>query len=193
MSDHDEHLHDDVSTAAQTLSECLTLRMERNAAEIAGELFRESFSGNFPQPREVRLGEFVIRPEDWWQAIALYRWPDGREECVGFTNWIKFQTIYLCGALCVKKNFYRRLPRDHFRECRQRGGVAQMVMEFGDATLPPADGWFGHCGDTMAYRVDVRVGFEPTEHPFLIAKWTRPVPAERKQQLTEAVRAIGAF
>ena len=30
--------------------------------------------------------------------------------------------------MCVRKTFYRRLPREEFRECQAEGGIAQMIM-----------------------------------------------------------------
>ena len=186
----------DTMPAAATppaFDQCLTLRMEQDATALAGGLFRESFGMDFPTPRPIRFGTVQTLPADWRQAVALYRWPDGREECVGFANWIKFRNVYLGGALCVKSDFYRRLPRDQYRECRRRGGIAQIVMEFGDRMLTDCDGWFGYCGDTKAFRVDSRVGFVATRHPLIIAKWVKPLPEAQKNALIDEVATVGPF
>jgi hypothetical protein len=171
----------------------LVLRLTQDASAYADELFRESFGMDFPVPRSIKFGEVETAPRDWWQAVALYRWPDGTEECVGFANWIRFRNVYLGGALCVKKDFYRRLPRDLYRQCRERGGIAQIVMEFGDRTLPDCDGWFGYCGDTKAFRVDSRVGFVATRHPYIIVKWVKSLPESEKMALIDEVSTVGQF
>jgi hypothetical protein len=171
----------------------LVLRMEHDASAFADDLFRESFGMDFPAPRPIKFGEVQTLPSDWRQAVALYRWPDGTEECVGLANWIKFRTVYLIGALCVKRDFYRRLPVDQYRQCSKRGGIAQIVMEFGDRMLTDADGWFGYCGDTKAFRVGTRVNFARTRHRYIIVKWDKPLPEAQKEALIDEVATIGPF
>lgn len=175
------------------LDECLTIRLLKDASAYAGELFQESFGSAFPKPRAIRYGAVQTKPEDWLQGVALYRWPDGREECVGFANWIKFRNAYLGGALCVKRNFYRRLPREHFAECNRRGGIAQMIMEFGDRILTDCDGWFAYCGDTKSLRVNARVGFVATEYPYILVKWVKPPDESVRRALIDEVAALGPF
>ncbi|MBL8525738.1 MAG: hypothetical protein JNN20_18810 [Betaproteobacteria bacterium] len=171
----------------------LQLRMEHDASAFAGDLFRESFGMEFPAPRPIKYGEVQTLPSDWRQAVAIYKWADGREECVGLANWIKFRSVYLIGALCVKRDFYRRLPADQYRQCSEQGGIAQIVMEFGDRMLDDADGWFGYCGDAKAFRVGTRVNFVRTQHRYIIVKWDKPLPEARKQALIDEVATIGPF
>lgn len=171
----------------------LTIRLLADASAYAADLFRESFGTAFPTPHAIRYGAVQAQPEDWLQGVALYRWPDGAEECVGFANWIRFRNAYLGGALCVKRNFYRRLPRAHFAECNRRGGIAQMIMEFGDRLLTHCDGWFAYCGDTKSLRVNARVGFVPTAYPYIIVKWVRPPDETTRRALIDEVAALGPF
>ena len=122
-----------------------------NAERYAAELFRERFNAPFPVPRENAGLAIPTPPQHWRQYVALYRWPDGTEETVGFCNWIKHGEVYLEGGMCVRKSFYRRLPRDQFRECNATGGVAQLMMEQAARELTDCKAWFGFCGG-----VDVR-------------------------------------
>ena len=172
---------------------CLSLRIEQDATAIASALFHESFGSDFPTPRPIKFGNVQAMPSDWRQGVATYRWPDGHEECVGYANWIKFRNVYLGGALCVKKDFYRRLPRDQYRQCLRAGGIAQILMEYGDRALADCDGWFGYCGDSKAFRVDSRVGFVATRYPYVIVKWVRPLPDKEKDALIDEVATIGPF
>src|SRR5690349_14206146 len=82
------------------------------AARYAGPLFRESFNADFPRPRDGVFPSIATPPEAWRQFVAVYRWPDGSEETVGFLNWIRHRDVYLGGGMCVQKTFYRRLPRE---------------------------------------------------------------------------------
>ena len=52
---------------------------------------------------------------------------------------------------------------------------------------------FGYAGDKLAYEVDIRAGFEPTPHEFLVVHFNEPVSDERKQLLIEKVHKVGPF
>ncbi len=173
--------------------ESLRIFLSPNAAAHASELFRESFGGDFPVPRAEAGLSIPTPPENWRQYVAIYRWPDGQEETVGFCNWIKHGDVYLEGGMCVRKNFYRRLPRDHFRDCQARGGIAQLMMEQAATELTDCTAWFGYCGDAKAMAVDRRVGFEPTEFSNLIVKWFRPLPEAEGRALIKAIADVGPF
>ena len=164
-----------------------------NAAPYATELFREAFNVPFPVPRADAGLAIPTPPENWRQYVALYRWPDGREETVGFCNWIKHGDVYLEGGMCVQKSFYRRMPREHFREANAAGGIAQLLMEQAARELIDCKAWFGYCGDAKALAVDLRVGYVPTEHKHVIVKWFRDLPESERRALIDAIAAIGPF
>ena len=177
----------------RTFSESLKVFESKDAASYAGALFQESFNGAFPVPVAYRILDTEISPEDWRQFVAIYTWPDGSEECVGFCNWIRYKDVYLEGGLAVKKNFYRRLARPEFAECIARGGIAQIVMETAATQLTDCAAWFGYCGDPKALRVDLRVGYVQIDHPYLLVKWMRELSASEKQTWIDDVTRIGAF
>jgi hypothetical protein len=176
-----------------TFDEALKVFESKDAARYAGALFQESFNSAFPVPVAYRILETQINPEDWRQYVAMYKWPDGTEECVGFCNWIRYKDVYLEGGLAVRKNFYRRLIQPEFSECTSRGGIAQIVMETAATQLTDCVAWFGYCGDPKALRVDLRVGYVQINHPYLIVKWMREVSAQEKQQWIDDVTRIGPF
>ena len=95
--------------------------------------------------------------------------------------------------MCVRKTFYRRLPRDQFRECNAAGGVAQLMMEQAARELTDCAAWFGYCGDAKALAVDLRVGYVPTRHKHLIVKWFRDLPQGEREALIDSIAKIGAF
>jgi hypothetical protein len=164
-----------------------------NAERYAGELFRECFNAPFPVPREHAGLSIPTPAANWRQYVALYDWPGAGEETVGFCNWIKHGEVYLEGGMCVRKGFYRRLPREHFRECQAAGGIAQLVMEQAARSLTDCTAWFGYCGDAKALAVDLRVGYVETPHRHLIVKWFREVTEEEKRRLIEEIARIGPF
>ena len=165
----------------------------KDAARHANALFQESFNSPFPVPVAYPILETQIQPEDWHQYVAIYTWPDGTAECVGFCNFIKYKDVYLEGGLAVQKNFYRRLMKAHFSECSARGGIAQIVMETAATELTDCAAWFGYCGDAKALQVDLRAGYVQTAHPHLLVKWMQPLSATQKQAWIDEVTRIGLF
>ena len=163
------------------------------APALAAGLFRECFNADFPLPRDNAGLSIPTPPANWRQYVAVYRWPDGTEETVGFCNWIKHRSVYLEGGMCVRKTFYRRLPREEFRECQAAGGVAQLMMEQAARELTDCDAWFGYCGDAKALAVDLRAGYVETGRPFVIVKWFRELPAAEREALIDSIAAIGPF
>jgi len=156
----------------------------RNAEYFAAELFRDSFGSAFPVPPDGA---------GWAQYVAFYRWDDARLEPVGFCNYLPFESLWLEGGLCVRRSFYPRLPADQAEECRALGGVAQLIMEAAAAELDDRDAWFAYIGDARSLKVCTRVGYGPTDRQYVMVKWFRNLPAERKAALIERVAALGPF
>jgi hypothetical protein len=163
------------------------------AAFFAADLFRECFGSPFPVPIDDCGLAIPTPPENWRQFVAFYRWSETHFEPVGFCNFIRYGEVYLEGGMCVKKGFYRRLPKDHWLQCKSRGGVAQILMETASKELSDCTAWFGYCGDKMAFEVDKRVGYEPTHHRHLIVKWFSQPPTQRQHELIDLIGKIGPF
>lgn len=176
-----------------TFEESLAVVRFGNAEFFARDLFFESFRAPFPVPRDQCGLPIDTAADKWHQFVAFYRWSETHFEPVGFCNWIRHGDVYLEGGMCVRRNFYRRLPRAHWDACKARGGVAQIMMETAATQLTDCAAWFGYCGDKQAYRVDSRVGYEPTRHHFLIVKWFRALPPEEREALVDRIAQIGPF
>jgi hypothetical protein len=175
------------------IEQALKIHDAGNAESLAGELFRESFNAPFPVPRNDAGLAIPTPPENWRQYVAVYTWPDGRQETVGFCNWIQYGEVYLEGGMCVRGNFYRRMPKEHFRQCQEKGGVAQMMMATAAREIDDCTAWFGYCGDAKAMAVDLRAGYVPTQHQYLIVKWFKDVSPDEQQALIAKIAAIGPF
>ncbi|HVF65118.1 MAG TPA: hypothetical protein VNE58_14095 [Casimicrobiaceae bacterium] len=178
---------------ATSFDETVRIFDARNARSLASELFRENFGADFPSPRDACGLPIPTPAENWHQYVALYRWPDGRDETVGFCNFIRHGHVYLEGGMCVKKGFYKRLSRDHFRRCKALGGVAEMMMRQAAEDLADCVAWFGYCGDRRALAVDLRAGYEPTAHEHLIVKWFAVVASDERDRLIDQIARIGPF
>jgi hypothetical protein len=177
----------------KSFAESLHVARFSNAEFFAGSLFYESFAIPFPVPRDSCGLSIPTPPENWHQYVAFYKWSHASIEPVGFCNWIRYGDVYLEGGMCVKRNFYRRLSRDHWDACRAGGGVAQMIMEAAARDLDDCSAWFGYCGDKKASIVDARVGYVPTRYKYLIVKWFSQLAEAEKRTLEDKIAAIGAF
>jgi hypothetical protein len=165
----------------------------RNAQFFAADLFHESFAQPFPVPRENAGLSIPTPPENWRQQVAFYKWSEAHLEAVGFCNWIHYADCYLCGGMCVRNDFYRRLSREHWVACRERGGIAQIMLETAFRELTDCVAWFGYCGDKKAYVVDIRAGYQPTQHPYVIVKWNADLSDSQKRKLEDHIASIGPF
>jgi hypothetical protein len=165
----------------------------RDASFFATDLFFEAFGQPFPKPRET-AGLSIATPHDTWhQFVAFYKWSETNVEPVAFVNFIRHGNVYLEGGLCARANFYRRLSPAHWRECKERGGIVQIMLETAIGGLNDADAWFGHTSNNPAFLVNERLGFEITRHPYLKVKWFRELPEARKREIEDQVNAIGSF
>jgi hypothetical protein len=180
-------------TYMKTFDESIIVIGLKDASYFASQLFMESFATAFPVPRDNCGLPIPTPPANWHQYVALYRWAEDRIETVGFCNWIRFKDVYLEGGMCVRRDFYRRLPRDQWQRCKERGGVAEIMMRAAATELTDCIAWFGYCGDKKALIVDKRIGYETTEVKHLIAKWFRHVDPSIKAARVADVAAIGPF
>ena len=163
------------------------------AASYAASLFSRRFRQPFPVPQD-NCGLPIRTPaENWRQYVAVYRPPGRAEETIGFCNWIRYGDAYLGGGLCVDETAYRRMDPDDFRYCRGRGGIAQMLIEHAAGELSDCSAWFAYVGDRKSMAVTLRSGDERTGHPYLIARWFRPLSLAEKQSMIDRIAAIGAF
>ena len=181
------------SSKTKSFDDSLHVAYFPNAQYFAADLFYESFRIAFPVPREDAGLSIPTPPENWRQEVAFYKWSETHLEAVGFCNWIRYADCYLCGGLCVRRNFYHRLPRQHWLACRDRGGMAQIILETAFRDLTDCTAWFGYCGDKKAYAACLRAGYLPTRHQYVIVKWNAGIPDASQRALEDRIAHIGAF
>ena len=180
-------------TSTPTFADSTFVLGMQDASWFATDLFREGFGSAFPKPQDGALLAIPTPRDCWHQYVAFYKWSETNVEPVAFVNFIRFENVYLEGGVCARKNFYRRLPPDHWRECKGRGGIAQVVMEQAMLELNDADAWFGHTSNQPAWLAGERLGYQITRHQYLKVKWFRELPDERKREIEDRINAIGSF
>ena len=164
-----------------------------NAAFFAADLFHEAFRAPFPVPRDDSGLSIPTPPGLWRQYVAFYKWSDTHVEPVAFVNFLRHGDAYLVGGLCARRNFYRRLPASHWRACKARGGIVQMLLDRAAVELGDAAALFGYCGDAKSWRVSERAGYRRTPYQYVIVKWLRDVAERDRAALEAKVAAVGPF
>jgi hypothetical protein len=164
----------------------------RDASFFASGLFFEAFGQAFPKHRATTGLSIPTPPDSWHQYVAFYKWSETNVEPVAFANFIRYGDVYLEGGLCARRNFYRRLPPAHWRECKERGGIVQVLLEQAIRELDDADAWFGHSSNNPAWLVNERLGFEVTRQQYLKVKWFRD-HRKRRREIEDQINAIGSF
>lgn len=177
----------------RSFDDALHVAIFRNAQFFAADLFYESFAIPFPVPAENSGLSIATPVSNWRQQVAFYKWSEAHLEAVGFCNWIRYADCYLCGGLCVRANFYRRLPKDHWTACRERGGVAQIMLERAFEDLTGSIGSFGYIGDKKSYIVSMRAGYQPTQRPYIVVRWRTKLSEMQTRELVDRIAGIGQF
>jgi len=153
---------------------------EVSAADfLAGALFRRKF--HVPPP------DFPIH------FVSFYRAAPADVSVIGYVHFSEFEDSYLCGGLVIDDRLYRRMPIAHREAIRNAGGIAEHLLRAGFARLAHAAAIWGYVGDTRAERVDERVGFRRTDHPYVMVCWMRELSEADKRARLSRVIALGAF
>ncbi len=126
--------------------------------------------------------------------VAFYRAHAHSFIPVGYVHHTPWEGCMLCGGLVIDERRYRDIPAAHRKIIRNAGGIAEQLQRQSiDAVRAEAKVIWGHVGDALARQVDLRVGFEPTDDPYIMAVWLQILPEEEKKTLFEKVKAIGSF
>lgn len=100
----------------------------------------------------------------------------------------------LGGGACVDNRALRLMPRESRDAIRAVGGLyrhalAWSVRHFSDRY----QAIFGYCGDALAERVDLDVGFQKTRHENLLVHFSEAVSNADQERLIEQAHAVGPF
>ncbi len=102
--------------------------------------------------------------------------------------------LLLGGGACVDDRVLRRLDPAARSAIRQVGGLyrytlAWSIRHFSRRCLAI----FGYCGDALAERTDLAVGFKRTAHAHLLVYFTRELEITERDRLIAEAHAVGPF
>ena len=163
----------------ETLAPHIVVREVEDGGRIANAMFRRCHGEDAPDyPHHV---------------IAFWR-DAAREIPLCYINFLAKGELLLGGGACVDKAALRGLPAGLRSSIRAAGGLYQYSLAWAVrhfASRYPAV--FGYCGDGLAERVDLAVGFHKTRYPKLLVYWTRPLTEEEQKSLVHAANEVGPF
>lgn len=166
--------------AAKAISDCLQIVEVRNASPFIGALFHRRFGSPAPDfPRHFVA--LYSKDQIDWQAI-----------CYG--HYTRHQSDYLGGGMVMDNHLYRRVLPEHRQRIVEIGGIAELLLHESIGVLQhDAEAIWGYVGDKQARAVDLRAGFAPTHHPYLMAVWCKPLSEKMKRQKVDTIAALGPF
>ena len=150
-----------------------------NAEPLAGTLFQRSFQATIPDfPKH-----FILLAIDH----------NGTKLTLGYVHHTRHENIYLGGGMCVDAGALRKIPKTARALLSKAGGAAFYMLSESVKRLNDADAVFGYVGHKGAYKIDLAVGFEPTQYPHLIVFWNKELPPEKQQEIIEKAHQVGPF
>lgn len=150
-----------------------------NAEPLAGELFKRSFNDTIPNfPKHFVL----LADNNLGQTLTL-----------SYVHFTQHQNMYLGGGMCVNTRALRHIPKHLRDELNQHGGVAFYMLSESVKLLNDCDAVFGYVGHKGAYKIDLAVGFEQTEHKHLIVYWKKPLNSTERENTIQQAYEFGPF
>ena len=148
-------------------------------ASIANPLFRRRYrqeAPNFPH-----------------HVVAFWS-DDGEEIPICYIHFTEQGSSLFGGGACVDERAMRRMRLSLRNAIRDAGGLYKYTLGWSMRHFAPhCDAIFGYCGDPLAERVDLALGFAKTGHRHLLVYWTRELPPVQQQDLIARAHAVGAF
>ena len=132
-------------------------------------------------------------PDFPYHVVASWCYDDN-EIPVCYIHFTAQESSLLGGGACVDERAMRRMPASLRAAIRDAGGMYKYTLAWSLRHFAPHfDAVFGYCGDALAERVDLALGFNKTRHRHLLAYWTRKLAPARQQDLIARAHAVGAF
>jgi hypothetical protein len=133
-------------------------------------------------------------PDFGYPVICFYRKSNDHFLPVCYINYLKHDEVILVGGGMTDGRAFGQMAGNLAETIRESGGIFYHLLKFGfDHFKDQCEAFFGHAGDQRAYEVDIRAGFEPTKHQYLIGHFHKPITIERKNFLIEKIHGIGPF
>ena len=162
------------------LQRYIVVREVENASALADPIFQRRYRSKAP--------DFPIH------VLGFYRAPAGSETPVCYIHFTERGDLMLGGGACVDDRVLRRMVPEARAAIRHAGGLYKHALAWSLRALAPrCKAVFGFCGDALAERADLAVGFSRTAHPNLLVYFTRELEGAERERLVAEAHAVGPF
>lgn len=113
----------------------------------------------------------------------------GNEELVwGYVHYTEDKDFVLAGGLVVDSIIFRKMSSQQQYVVKQGGGLGDILMKIGCSGFldKPV---FAYIGEPRSKQLNIRVGFQLVNMPYLYGKFKQPIPAD----ILKRVIDIGPF
>jgi hypothetical protein len=139
-----------------------------------------------------RFGDAV--PGAPHHVVATCRTADGSPQVACYIHFRPHGGLLLGGGACVDNRVLRTMAAPDRAAIHASGGLYCLTLAWALRHFAPrVPAIFGYCGDALAERADVAVGFQRTAHPRLLVYWTGTPDAAAREAAVERVHALGPF
>lgn len=150
--------------------------------DFAGAMFQRKYG------RDARVPDFRHH------VVAFWKRDDGAFLPVSYVHLTDWGDIFAAGGACTDGNILRSMSPQQQEAVTAAGGINLAVSRYYVAEFAPrCDALMACCGDARSWEVVAQCGFERVREPHLIARWSRPLDAERKHELIEKAAAFAPF
>lgn len=133
-------------------------------------------------------------PDFPYHVLAFHRAAGGIETPVCYIHFTAMGDILLGGGACVDDRVLRRLDPAARSAIREAGGLYRHALAWSIAHFSQRYlAIFGYCGDALAERTDLALGFKRTAHPHLLVYFTREIEISERERLIAKAHAVGPF
>lgn len=127
-------------------------------------------------------------------VAAFHVGEDRTARLLCYSHMLPFGDIYLSGGSCTDGETYRAMPPAQRAALDAAGGPWHWVLKYAFRRFADrCEAFFGYSGDARALAVCRAVDFLPTEHPYLIVHWHKPLHPVMQRALIAKAHAIGPF
>lgn len=133
-------------------------------------------------------------PDFPYHVLAFARDGARRGELLCYIHFTAQGDLLLGGGACVDNRALRRLPRESRDAIRESGGLYRTALAWSVEHFSPRyKAIFGYCGDALAERVDLDVGFRKTAHEHLLVYFSDDAGSDDRERMIAEAHAVGPF
>lgn len=133
-------------------------------------------------------------PDFRHHVVAFWKRADGSFVPVSYVHFTDWGDIMAIGGACTDGELLRSMSESERAEIDRVGGINRAATRYSlERFAPRCDAVFGNCGDARSWGILSGLGFERVREPHLIARWSRPLAAERRRELIEKAAAFAPF